>query len=65
MQNFNDDYVQHLEEVIITKLLPAYIQNCERLGIMPDLTALPNSIIRRSKLKENLPLLLKPFQKSV
>ena len=65
MQNLNDDYLQQLETVIITKLLPAYLQNCERLGIVPDLNDLPNSIIRRSKLKDNLPLLLKPFQKSV
>ena len=61
MQNFNDDYLQHLEKVIITKLLPAYIQHCENMGIVPDLTDVPNSIVRRSKLKENLPLLLKPF----
>ena len=65
MQNFNDDYLQHLETVIISKLLPAYISHCECTGTVPDLSDLPNSIIRRAQAKENLPLLLKPFKKTV
>lgn len=65
MQNLNDDYLQHLEAVIINKLLPAYVNYCERTGIVPDLTDIPNSIVRRAKTKDNLPLLLKPFQKTI
>jgi hypothetical protein len=65
MQNFNDEYLQHLEKVIILKLLPAYISNCEHSGIIPDLSDIPNSIVRRAQAKENLPLLLKPFKKTI
>ena len=56
----NDQYIKDLENFITDELLPAYIENCSRLGKNPNQSYIVKKLLKIMKTKEQVPALFKP-----
>lgn len=62
MNNFTDpdSYIHQLEQLIINKLLPAYVERCRYLGVSADYTDVPVNVLSKSVYAKNIAALLRP-----
>lgn len=56
---YNEEYVLELENLVMDRLLPAYIEHCRRKGIDPNQHEIVKDLLRIMKKKKEVPLLLK------
>lgn len=54
-----DEYVKELEDLIMDKLLPGYIENCRTKGIDPKIQEISSHLLKVKKLYKPLPALLR------
>ena len=57
--NTNTDYTQQLEQLIINKLLPAYVERCRYIGTPVDFSDVPHTLTQ-SVYNKQLAALLRP-----
>lgn len=56
---YNEEYVLELENLVMDRLLPAYIEHCRRKGIDPNQHEIVKDLLRIMKKKKEVPILLK------
>ena len=56
---YNEEYVLELENLVMDRLLPAYIEHCRRKGIDPNQHEIVRDLLRIMKKKKEVPILLK------
>ena len=56
---YNEEYVLELENLVMDRLLPAYIEHCRRNGIDPNQHEIVKDLLRIMKKKKEVPILLK------
>jgi hypothetical protein len=62
MSNSDDgSYKNQLEQLIVTKLLPEYLQHCKTTGRTADLTDVPRHIVKQFEHNAKIPKLFQPF----
>jgi hypothetical protein len=55
-----DGYTQQLEQLVINKLLPAYVERCRYLGVPVDYSDVPTHILSETVYAKNVAALLRP-----
>jgi len=56
---YTQEYIEALENLVMDKLLPAYIESCIRKGINPNTNAIVKELLSIMKKKKEVPALLK------
>lgn len=57
---YNTEYVQALEDLVMDRLLPSYIEHCRRKGIDPNQHEIIKDLLQIMKKKKQVPALLQP-----
>lgn len=61
-QTNQERYIQKLEHLINTQLLPAYMEYCKQQGLNP-VSDIPKELLANVKKQSSIPALLKPIEK--
>ena len=56
-----NNYSTQLEQLIVCKLLPEYLQHCRQTGRAADLTDVPHHIVQQFENNTKIPKLLQRF----
>ena len=56
---YTQEYVEALEDLVMDKLLPAYIEHCRRAKIDPNTNEIVKDLLSIMKKKKDVPFLLK------
>ncbi len=57
--HYTSQYVKQLEDLIMDKLLPGYIENCRNSGIDPKTNQIISDLMKIRRSKREIPYLLK------